>query len=48
MLLTFADYQRLAGNLASIIDLLAEPTGVEDVEFRPPTAPDIARPADFD
>lgn len=48
VLLTFADYQRLAGNQAGIVDLLGEPPGVEDVEFHPPIAPDTARAADFD
>ena len=48
VLLTFADYERLAGNQASIIDLLAEPPGVEDTEFHTPIAPDTAQPADFD
>lgn len=48
VLLTFADYQRLAGNQASIIDLLAEPSGAEATELHPPTAPDTARPADLD
>ena len=30
VLLTFADYQRLAANQSSIIDLLGEPAGIED------------------
>jgi hypothetical protein len=47
VLLTFADYQRLAGNQASIIDLLAEPPGVEDTELDPPRVSDAAQPAEF-
>ena len=47
VLLSFADYQRLAGNQANVIDVLAEPAGVEDIEFLPPAAPDEAPPADF-
>ncbi len=48
VLLTFADYQRLAGNRPSIIDLLAQPQGVEDIEFHAPVATDYAQPAAFD
>ena len=48
VLLSFADYERLAGSQPSIIDVLAEPAGVEDVELLPPVASDEARPADFD
>lgn len=46
VLLTVEDYQRLAGTSASIVDLLAMPTGGE-IEFAPPRAAGIARPADF-
>ena len=48
VLLTFADYQRLAANQPSIIELLAQPSGVEDIEFSAPTSTDPATPADFD
>ena len=48
VLLTFSDYERLAGNRASIIDQLADPPGVEDTEFHPPTSPEAAQPAQFD
>jgi len=48
VLLTFADYQRLAANRPSIIDLLSQPRGIEDVEFQTPAASQSARPAEFD
>ncbi len=48
VLLTFADYQRLAANQPSIIELLAQPPGIEDIEFHAPTHSDTARPARFD
>jgi prevent-host-death family protein len=48
VLLSFEDYERLAQNQASIVDLLAGPPGVEDIEFDVPTSPDIAAPAGFD
>lgn len=48
VLLTFADYQRLAANRPSIIDLLAQPQGIEDVEFHTPIATETAEPAEFD
>ncbi len=48
VLLTFADFQRLAANRPSIIELLAQPPGVEDINFHAPTSTDTATPADFD
>ena len=48
VLLTFADYQRLAANRPSIIELLAQPPGIEDVEFHAPVSTDTAQPAEFD
>lgn len=48
VLLTFADYQRLAANQPSIIALLGQPPGIEDVEFTTPTSTETAKPADFD
>lgn len=48
VLLTFADYQRLAVNRPSIIDLLAQPQGIEDVELDTPAATETAQPAEFD
>jgi prevent-host-death family protein len=47
VLLTFADYERLARNQASIIELLSEPAGVEDIELELPASRDRARPAGF-
>jgi prevent-host-death family protein len=46
VLLTYEEYERLTGT-HTVIDLLAEPAGVEDIEFDIPAADDIARPADF-
>jgi len=48
VLLTFADYQRLAANRLSIIELLAQPPGIEAIEFDAPASTDTAAPADFD
>ena len=48
VLLTFADYRRLAANQPSIIELLAEPAGIEDVEFEMPVPAEPAQPARFD
>ena len=36
VLLTFADYQRLAANRPSIIELLAQPSGIEEIGFHTP------------
>jgi prevent-host-death family protein len=47
VLLTFADYERLALNQPSIVDLLSEPAGVEDIELELPASRDRARPARF-
>jgi hypothetical protein len=48
VLLTFDDYQRLAANQPSIIELLAQPPGIEDIDFDTPTSTDTAEPAEFD
>jgi prevent-host-death family protein len=48
VLLTFADYQRLAANQPSIIDLLSQPPGIEDIELQVPSPTDTAEPAAFD
>ena len=48
VLLTFADYERLAANQPSIIELLAEPAGVEDVGLEIPTNRAPAVPARLD
>lgn len=47
VLLTFEDYQRLAGGQDSIIDLLGLPPGVADVDLEILPARDLARPADL-
>jgi prevent-host-death family protein len=47
VLLTFEDYQQLAGSQGSIIDRLGQPAGVEDVELEIPPLRDPARPADL-
>ena len=47
VLLSFADYQRLAGNQPTIIDLLGEPKGVEDIEFEAPASDELPEPARF-
>jgi len=46
VLMTFGDYQKLAGPQAGIVDLLAMP-GAEDIEFEAPRARDLYKPADF-
>lgn len=48
VLLTFSDYQKLAGGERSLIDVLGEPPGIEDVEFSIPRFADFARPADVE
>jgi prevent-host-death family protein len=47
VLLTFEDYQRLAGESGSVIDLVGLPPGVEDVELEVPPLRDLARPPDL-
>jgi Antitoxin Phd_YefM, type II toxin-antitoxin system len=47
VLLNIEDYQRLTGGLASIIDELGLPSGVEDVELEIPALRDLARVAEF-
>lgn len=47
VLLTFADYLRLAANQPSIIELLAEPKGVEDIDLEAPASGELAQPASF-
>lgn len=47
VLLSFADYQRLAANQRSIIELLAEPQGVENIELEIPSSEELAQPAHF-
>lgn len=47
VLLTFDAYEELIGS-HRVLDLLAEPTGVADVEFVVPEHTDVARPATFE
>ena len=47
VLLSYEDYQQLAGSKGSIIEALGHPPGVEDVELEIPPLRDPARPADF-
>jgi prevent-host-death family protein len=47
VLLTFADFERLTRSQPSIIELLSEPAGVEDVNFEAPASREAARPAKF-
>lgn len=47
VLLTYADYEDLVGP-QRVLDRLAEPAGVEDIEFTAPRSDDRPRPADFD
>jgi len=48
VLLTFEQYQRLTSNQPSIAELLAQPPGIEDIDFHAPIASETATPADFD
>ena len=47
VLLTYEAYEELLGP-ARVLDRLAEPAGVEDVEFVVPSSDETARPASFD
>ena len=47
VLLTFEEYQRLAGSKGSIVERLGLPPGIEDVELEIPSLRDPARPADL-
>ena len=48
VLLRIEDYQRLTGGATSIVDLLAMPAEIADLEFEPPRLTDaLARPADL-
>ncbi|WP_341364645.1 type II toxin-antitoxin system Phd/YefM family antitoxin [Thalassospira sp. SN3W] len=46
VLLSIEDYQKLTGQLPSIVDLLAMPAA-GDIEFEPPRMQPITRPVDF-
>lgn len=48
VLLTFEDYERLGANQLSLIDLLSEPPGVEDVDLEIPITRETAHPVRFD
>jgi hypothetical protein len=48
VLMTFTDFEKLTGAGPGIIELLAEPPGVELIEFDPPRLADPSRPATFD
>lgn len=48
VLLTFEDYQRLDANRPGIAELLADPPGIEDIEYSAPASSDTAAPAEFD
>jgi prevent-host-death family protein len=47
VLLTFEEYQRLAGSKGSIVERLGLPAGIEDVELEIPPLRDPGRPADL-
>jgi prevent-host-death family protein len=47
VLLTYAAYEELLGP-QRVLDRLAEPAGIEDIEFTVPTSDDVPRPATFD
>ncbi len=46
VLLTYETYELLLGT-QHVLDRLAEPAGIEDIEFTIPTSEDVARPANF-
>lgn len=46
VLLAYDDYERLLG-AEHVLDRLAEPAGVEDIELVLPTSDEHARPAEF-
>ena len=46
VLLSIDEYQKLVGGQQSIVELLAMP-GVGEIEFEPPRAEDLFRPADL-
>lgn len=47
VLLTYEAYEQLAGH-QDVLDRLAEPAGVEDVELALPASDEVARPAAFE
>lgn len=47
VLMTYEAYEQLLGT-GHVLDRLAEPAGVEDIELTIPTSRDVAQPASFD
>lgn len=47
VLLSIAEYQRLTGQQASVIEQLGLPAGIEDVSIEFPRSREPARPADL-
>lgn len=47
VLMTYEAYEQLLG-ASLVLDRLAEPAGVEDIEFMIPASRDIAQPARFE
>ncbi len=47
VLLTYEAYELLLGT-QHVLDRLAEPVGIEDIEFTVPTSEQVARPPSFD
>ena len=47
VLLTYEAYEELLGN-HSVVELLAQPAGVEEIEMVVPTSTEFAAPASFD
>lgn len=47
VLLTYEAYEELLGT-QRVLDRLAEPAGIEDIEFTVHRSDDLARPASFD
>jgi prevent-host-death family protein len=48
VLLSFEDYEELSQQQATIVDLLAGPPGIEDVDFVVPRSREVARPVELD
>ena len=47
VLLTYTAYEELLGT-SRVLDRLAEPVGIEEIEFTAPRSKETPRPADFD
>ena len=47
VLLTFEAYEELLG-VRHALDRLAEPPGIEDIDFAPPRSREVVQPASFD